>query len=146
MYSARASIQIQQKIEVIFSALTEAKHLCRFFLSESSGDLQSGSTVQWKFPEFAEIFPVSGITITQNESISFTWDPETTVRITLQNLKDGSTLVRVEESGWPTTEASAELAIRNTEEWANFLACLKAYVEYGINLRKGAFDFMATDA
>ena len=25
---------------------------------------------------------------------------------------------------------------------ANFLACLKAYLEYGINLRKVAFDFM----
>lgn len=23
-----------------------------------------------------------------------------------------------------------------------FLACLKAYLEYGINLGKGAFDFM----
>jgi uncharacterized protein YndB with AHSA1/START domain len=34
----------------------------------------------------------------------------------------------------------------NTEGWANFLACLKAYLEYGINLRKGAFDIsqMAT--
>jgi hypothetical protein len=30
----------------------------------------------------------------------------------------------------------------NTAGWANFLACLKAYLEYGINLRKGAFDFM----
>jgi len=28
----------------------------------------------------------------------------------------------------------------NTQGWANFLACLKAYLEYGINLRKGAFD------
>ena len=31
---------------------------------------------------------------------------------------------------------------RNTEGWANFLACIKAYLEYGINLREGAFDFM----
>jgi len=30
----------------------------------------------------------------------------------------------------------------NTEGWANFLACLKAYLEFGINLRKGGFDFM----
>jgi hypothetical protein len=26
------------------------------------------------------------------------------------------------------------------EAKANFLACLKAWLEYGINLRKGAFD------
>ena len=32
----------------------------------------------------------------------------------------------------------------NTEGWANFLACLKAYVEHGINLRKGAFDYRFT--
>ena len=32
--------------------------------------------------------------------------------------------------------------MENTEGWANFLACLKAYLEYGINLRKGAFDFL----
>jgi len=31
---------------------------------------------------------------------------------------------------------------RNTEGWVNFLACLKAYLEYKINLRKGAFEFM----
>ena len=30
----------------------------------------------------------------------------------------------------------------NSFGWSNFLACLKAYLEYNINLRKGAFDFM----
>ena len=34
------------------------------------------------------------------------------------------------------------MALGNTEGWANFLACMKAYLEYGIQLRKGAFDFM----
>lgn len=30
----------------------------------------------------------------------------------------------------------------NSFGWSNFLACLKAYLEYNINLRKGAFEFM----
>ncbi|WP_257093346.1 hypothetical protein [Sphingobacterium sp. E70] len=34
------------------------------------------------------------------------------------------------------------IMMRQTEGWANFLACMKAYLEYNINLRKGAFDFM----
>ena len=33
----------------------------------------------------------------------------------------------------------------NTEGWANFLASLKAWMEYGVNLRRGAFDFMVDD-
>ena len=39
-------------------------------------------------------------------------------------------------------EAGIKQLMGQTEGWANFLACLKAYLEYGINLRKGAFDFM----
>jgi uncharacterized protein YndB with AHSA1/START domain len=144
MYAARASIQIQQPIPLVFAAMTEEKHLCVYFLSECSGDLKEGTTVHWKFPEFPDVFPVSQIGLTPYESITFKWDPETKVEITLQSLSDSSTLVRVAESGWPSTAAAAEPALRNTEGWANFLACLKAYLEYGINLRKGAFDFMKT--
>lgn len=39
-------------------------------------------------------------------------------------------------------EAISNPDMGNTDGWANFLACLKAYLEYGINLRKGAFDFL----
>ena len=39
-------------------------------------------------------------------------------------------------------EAGIKWLKGNTEGWANFLACLKAWLEYGIHLRKGAFDFM----
>ena len=37
-------------------------------------------------------------------------------------------------------------AIVDPLKMSNFLACLKAYLEYGINLRKGAFDFMKDEA
>ena len=37
---------------------------------------------------------------------------------------------------------SLKWLVGNTEGWANFLACLKAWMEYKVNLRKGAFDFM----
>jgi hypothetical protein len=53
-----------------------------------------------------------------------------------------STLVSVTEKGMENNEAGIKWLIGNTEGWANFLACLKAYLEYGINLRKGAFDFL----
>lgn len=32
--------------------------------------------------------------------------------------------------------------LQTTGGWSNFPACLKAWLEYGINLRKGAFDFL----
>ncbi len=57
---------------------------------------------------------------------------------------DHTTLVEVTEKGMDNTEAGIKWLKSNTGGWANFLACLKAYLEYGINLRKGAFDYMRT--
>ena len=52
----------------------------------------------------------------------------------------GNTVVTVTEKSLPNDEAGIKWLKGNTEGWANFLACLKAYIEYGINLRKGAFE------
>ncbi|MFD2697467.1 hypothetical protein ACFSQ0_05650 [Mesonia sediminis] len=57
-------------------------------------------------------------------------------------MADGSTLVKVNENGKEFSEDNLKWALENSGGWANFLACLKAYLEYGIQLRKGAFDFM----
>jgi len=51
--------------------------------------------------------------------------------------------VTVSEKGRENDEPGIYWLKGNTEGWANFLACLKAYLEYGINLRQGAFDFLA---
>lgn len=53
-----------------------------------------------------------------------------------------TTVVRVKEGKFNPDEEGTKQAIGQTEGWANFLACLKAYLEYGVNLRQGAFDFM----
>jgi hypothetical protein len=55
---------------------------------------------------------------------------------------NNSTLVTVTEKSMENNEAGIKWLKGNSGGWANFLACLKAYLEYGINLRKGAFDFM----
>ncbi len=55
---------------------------------------------------------------------------------------DNQTLVRVTEGKMEANDKGISWLAQNTEGWANFLACLKAYMEHGINLRKGGFDFM----
>jgi len=137
-----ATIQIQKPIEEVFEGIVNPEKMTKYFISESSGRLESGKEVIWKFPEFEDKFPVKEIKIENNSSISFVWDPETVVKITLEKLPDDSTIVRVNENGKELNEANLKWVLENTEGWANFLACLKAYLEYGINLRKGAFEFM----
>ena len=136
------SIQIQKPIEEVFEGIVNPEKMTNYFISESSGRLESGKEVFWKFPEFSDTYPVNEIITVANQSISFVWDPETLVSITLENMPDKSTLVRVNENGKELNQNNLKWVLENTEGWANFLACLKAYLEYGIQLRKGAFDFM----
>jgi uncharacterized protein YndB with AHSA1/START domain len=137
-----ASLQIQKPIEEVFEGIVNPAKMTKYFISESSGRMESGKEVIWKFPEFADKFPVKEIQIEVNCSISFVWDHETIVYITLEKLPDESTLVRVNESGKELNADNLKWVLENTEGWANFLACMKAYLEYRIQLRKGAFDFM----
>ncbi len=135
-------IQIQKPIEEVFDGIVNPEKMTKYFISESSGFMESGKEVVWKFPEFDDQYPVNVIKVEKNSLISFVWDPETVVTITLEKLPDNSTLVKVIENGKDLNENNLKWALENSGGWANFMACLKAYLEYGINLRKGAFEFM----
>jgi uncharacterized protein YndB with AHSA1/START domain len=137
-----AALQIQKPIEEVFEGIVIPQKMTKYFISESSGRLESGKEVIWKFPEFPDKFPVTEIKIEDHHLISFVWDPETVVTITLESLADKSTLVSVIENGKDLNEDNLKWVISNAGGWSNFLACLKAYLEYDIQLRKGAFDFM----
>ena len=139
---SNAIIQIQKPIEDVFEGIVNPEKMTKYFISESSGRLETGKEVIWKFPEFEDKYPVKEIKIENNSSISFVWDPETVVIITLEKLPDDSTIVRVNENGKELNEDNLKWALENSGGWANFLACMKAYLEYDIQLRKGAFEFM----
>lgn len=139
---SNATIQIQKPIEEVFEGIVNPENMTKYFISESNGKLETGKDVIWKFPEFDDKFPVKEVKTETNRSISFVWDPDTVVNITLEKLPDNSTVVRVNENGKELNEENLKWALENSGGWANFLACLKAYLEYGIQLRKGAFDFM----
>ena len=138
----KCAMQIQKPINEVFEAIIIPEKMTNYFIASSTGIMEEGKDLIWKFPEFPVEVPVKNIEIDINRSISFVWDKETVVKIILEEQPDKSTLVKVTEDGKPFNEKNLKWAIENTEGWANFLACLKAYLEYEIQLRKGAFDFM----
>ena len=139
---AKATIQIQKPIEEVFEGIVNPEKMTKYFISESTGRMETGKDLIWKFPEFPDEFPVTDIKIEPNHSVSFVWDSETVVTITLEAQADKSTVVKANEGGKEYSKDNLKWLTGNTEGWANFLACMKAYLEYGIQLRKGAFDFM----
>jgi uncharacterized protein YndB with AHSA1/START domain len=141
----KATIQIAKSMHDVFEAIVDPGKMSNYFISQSSGRMEEDKELVWKFPEFDDGMPVRVGKIRTDEYVSYYWGNEGTEQLVEMNLapvRDGkATLVTVTEKTIKG-EATIKWLKGNTEGWANFLACMKAYLEYGINLRKGAFDFM----
>lgn len=140
----KAALQIQKPTHEVFEAIVDPAKMSNYFISESTGRMEEGKKITWHFPEFKVEVPVRVGKIEKDKYISYYWDGENGKELFVEiNLaeKDNSTVVTVTEKEMENNEAGIKWLKGNTEGWANFLSCLKAYLEYGINLRKGGFDF-----
>ncbi len=140
-----ARIQIQRPINKVFESIVNPDKMKHYFIREGSDRLEQGKEVICKWREFPEEFSVNVVKIVENKEVSFIWDSETVVNISLEEQSDRSVVVQVVEGDKELNENNLKWYGGNSEGWANFLACMKAYLEYGINLRLGAFDFMKKD-
>jgi uncharacterized protein YndB with AHSA1/START domain len=140
--AAKASLQVQKPIEEVFEAVVDPQKITGYFIAESTGRMEAGKELQWEFGDFPGKFPVKVLEVKANQLVSFVWDQDTVVDITFEGQSDGSTVVYITEGEKELTDENLHWLIGNTFGWGNFLDCLKAYLEYGINLRRGAFDYM----
>ncbi|MFV0536027.1 MAG: SRPBCC domain-containing protein [Dysgonomonas sp.] len=140
------ALQVGRLSSSVFEAIINPEKMKNYFISSGSGKMEEGKTVIWRFPEFDFDAPISVGKIEKDKYISFSWEgsegKELTVEMFLEPQVNNSTIVRISEKSMENNPEGIEWLSRNTEGWANFLACLKAYLEHGINLREGAFDFM----
>ena len=140
------ALQIAKPITAVFEAITDPGQMSNYFIEEGSAPLKNQARVVWKFPEFDEHFPIDVVEVTAPNRIAFNWqgtrDAKTLVQINLLQMDPQTTLVKISEGKLPANKAGLQWYGQNTEGWANFLVCLKAWVEHGVNLRKGAYDFM----
>ena len=141
----KVALQILKPANTVFEAIIDPRQMSNYFISEGSGKMVEGETLTWKFSELDMEFPVHVKKIVQDRYLSYQWEVEgemLLVEMTLEPYEDDATVVTITEKSRDNDEAGIKWLMGNTGGWANFLACLKAYLEYGINLRKGSFDFM----
>lgn len=140
------AMQISKPINEVFEAIVNPEKMCNYFISESTGRMEVGKNLIWKFPEFTIEVPVKVNRIEENCLISYYWEnsgKNLLVEMNLSKVGDNCTLVKISEKSMENNEAGLKWLSGNSFGWSNFLTCLKAYLEYGINLRKGSFDFMS---
>jgi len=66
-------------------------------------------------------------------------DYRTRVTMTFKGLDDGRTLVEIAEEGWRENQGALGASYGNCQGWSQMLCALKAWIEYGINLREGMY-------
>jgi uncharacterized protein YndB with AHSA1/START domain len=145
----KVMIHVGRPVGEVFEAVADPKQLSSYFTTGgASARLEQGATVMWDFHDFPGAFPVEVDEVVPNEKIVFRWDPaegdkpadyKTTVTMSFRPTDDNRTLVEIEEKGWRDTETGLQGSYGNCMGWSQMLCALKAWVEYGINLREGAY-------
>jgi uncharacterized protein YndB with AHSA1/START domain len=156
----KVAARISRPVHDVFEAVADPQKLSHYFTTGGAkGRLETGATVTWDFHDFPGAFPVEVVEVVPDQKIVLRWDAhegdppnvsgaeaktaapyKTTVTMTFTPLDgDTRTLVEIEEKGWRETEGALKASYGNCQGWAQMLAALKAWAEYGINLREGMY-------
>jgi uncharacterized protein YndB with AHSA1/START domain len=154
----KVAARIAKPVAEVFDAVVDPAKLSRYFTTGGAkGCIEPGATVMWDFHDFPGAFPVWVIDVVPERRIVLQWEANevspadgeeavtpsagyrTTVTMTFEPLEDGRTLVTITEEGWRETEGGLRASYGNCQGWTQMLCALKAYLEYGINLREGMY-------
>ena len=123
------AMQISKPINEVFEAIVNPEKMCNYFISQSTGRMEEGKNLIWKFPEFDMEVPVKVVKIEKDSLISYYWEnsgQNLLVEMKLSTVGNNSTLIKISEKSMENNEAGLKWLTGNSFGWSNFLACLKA--------------------
>lgn len=142
----RVSGRIAKPVRDVFDAVVNPGKLSAYFttVGGASAPLAAGTTVVW----WGEV-PVQVDEVSTDNRIVLRWDGpksadggalyKTRIEMKFEALDAGATLVSIAETGWHEDVRGQRASYLNCEGWSQMLCCLKAFLEYGINLREGYY-------
>lgn len=139
----QVQLKIQKPVAEVFDAVVKPEKLSSYFVQAASGPLAEGKTVKWRFAEVPGEHDVMVRKVVANERIELEFPAalgsasSTAVEMVFKPIDKSNTMVQINESGWPSDAAGLEAAMGNAGGWMHMMCCLKARLEYDINLRAG---------
>jgi uncharacterized protein YndB with AHSA1/START domain len=124
----------------VFDAIVDPDKMKHYFISGASGAMVPKTGAEWEFGDVGAKVHVDVVTVDEKEGIVFDWSAcglPTRVTIRLQPDDANATVVVVNESTFSFDEEGAKRALGQNAGWTYTLCCLKAYLQFGINLRVG---------
>lgn len=136
--AAKTGMLIRRPVEEVFEAIVDPEITSKFWFSKGSGRLDAGKPVQWDWESHNVSIQVTAKAIERNARVLIEWpgySGPTLVEWTFAPQPDGTTFVRVSESGW-TGEGDklVRYVADSTQGFTLMLAGLKALLEHDIRL------------
>jgi uncharacterized protein YndB with AHSA1/START domain len=135
--------KIRKPVSEVFDAVKNPEKLAKYFATGgASAPIEEGKSVTWKWHDYPDaVGEVHVKRVVTNQLIVFEWAASdggynTQCEMKFESLGANQTLVTITESGWKDTEAGRKSSYGNCMGWTEMLDALKAWLEYGINLRK----------
>lgn len=131
--------QIHKPVNEVFSAIVEPQHLTQYYLQSASAPLEAGNTIHWQWSQY-EKQDLLVKALIPDQSIVIEWTHSetgypTTIEIRFEDRGD-SCQVSLSEVGWRSDQQSLEFAFKHCAGWNLLLLNLKAYLQFGIDLRQ----------
>jgi uncharacterized protein YndB with AHSA1/START domain len=122
----------------VFEAIVNPDITTKFWFSKGSGKLEAGKTVKWEWESHDVSNEVMAKVVEPNKRVLIEWpgySGPTTVEWTFQSIPDGTTFIRVQESGWSgDVDKLMRYVADSTQGFTLLLAGMKAWLEHGIQL------------
>lgn len=142
---ARTGMLIRKPVAQVFEAFVNPEITTKFWFTKSSGRLEAGKQVQWEWEMYGISISVTAKTVVRDERIVIEWpgpNGPTTVEWVFEPQKDGTTFVRITNSGFSGDgDALVKQATDSTQGFSLVLAGLKALLEHGVRLNLVADRF-----
>ena len=142
---ARTGMLIRKPVAEVFEALIDPGITTQFWFTASSGRLEAGKQVTWKWEMYDVSTLVAVKVIVPNKRIVIEWDGysgRTTVEWKFASLADNATFVSITESGWTGSgDELVQYVADSTQGFTWTLAGLKALLEHDVRLNVVADRF-----
>ena len=134
--TVECQMMIRKPVATVFQAFIDPTLTTKFWFTHSSGPLEAGKTVTWRWDMYGVSDNIKVKDIIPNRKISIEWDdPATTVDFEFTALTEDTTYVVIKNYGFSQTGDDLIEAIKNnTGGFTTVLDGLKAFLEFGIEL------------
>jgi len=136
---AKAELLVRKPVAEVFEAFVDPDIITKFWFDKSSGRLESGKSVQWRWEAFDFSIDVRVKELLANQRICIEWGVEkdklTTVEWTFTPRTEDTTYVSIAVSGFSgDADKMVSEALDSTGGFNLVIAAAKAWLEHGIQL------------